>query len=54
MSLQSSRTLVLGIVVAAWVGSGGLAQADRVHLVDGAVIEGKVTRHGGKVVVELE
>jgi hypothetical protein len=30
------------------------AQADRVHLSDGAVIEGKATRQGDKVVVELE
>jgi hypothetical protein len=32
----------------------GVAHADRVHLVDGAVIEGKVTRQGDRVVIELE
>jgi hypothetical protein len=31
-----------------------VAHADRVHLVDGAVIEGKVTRQGDRVVIELE
>ena len=31
-----------------------LARADRVHLVSGAVIEGKATRQGDKVVVEVD
>lgn len=34
--------------------AAGLAHADRVHLVEGAVIEGKVSRQGNKVVIELE
>jgi hypothetical protein len=32
----------------------GVARADRVHLIDGAVIEGKVTRQGDRIVIELE
>ncbi len=40
--------LVLGCVLAAHV------RADEVHLVGGAVIEGKATRRGDKVLVEVE
>lgn len=47
-------SITLGIVGACWGLIAGVAQADRVHLVDGAVIEGKATRQGNKVVIELE
>jgi hypothetical protein len=45
---------MLGILGACFGLIAGVARADRVHLVDGAVIEGKATRQGNKVVIELE
>jgi hypothetical protein len=47
-------SIMLGILGACFGLISGVAQADRVHLVDGAVIEGKATRQGNKVVIELE
>lgn len=46
-------SMMLG-ALGACVALVGVARADRVHLVDGAVIEGKATRQGNKVVIELE
>jgi hypothetical protein len=56
------RVSVIGWVIAwvtAWViVCGGVlapvARADQVHLVGGAQLDGKATRHGDKVVVEME
>lgn len=48
------RSMMLGIFGACFGLIAGVAQADRVHLVDGAVIEGKATRQSNKVVIELE
>lgn len=45
---------MLGILGACWGLCAAVAQADRVHLVDGAIIEGKATRQGDKVMIELE
>lgn len=46
--------MMLGALGACFGLLAGVAQADKVHLVDGAVIEGKATRQGDKVVIELE
>lgn len=40
-------------IAALWL-CAGAAHADRVHLVDGAVIEGKATREGDRVVIEVD
>jgi hypothetical protein len=47
-------SIMLGLVGAGLMCMAGAARADRVHLVDGATIEGKATRAGSKVVIELE
>jgi hypothetical protein len=47
-------SITLGILGVCFGLIAGVAQADRVYLVDGAVIEGKATRQGDKVVIELE
>jgi hypothetical protein len=49
-----ASTMTLGMCGALIGSFAGTAYADRVHLVEGAVIEGKVSRHGDKVVIELE
>jgi hypothetical protein len=45
------RAVVLAALITALASAS--AQADRVHLVGGSVIEGKATRHGDRVIVEL-
>ena len=49
-----SLSMMLGLSGALIGVFAGAAHADKVHLVEGAVIEGKVTRQGNKVVIELE
>jgi hypothetical protein len=45
-------TIVVGLLLAAFV--PGAARADKVHLSGGAVLEGKVSQVGDKVLVEVE
>jgi hypothetical protein len=51
------RNSLLGsIAMSVWLafaGAGQRAHADEVHLVGGTQLEGKATRHGDKVVVEM-
>lgn len=42
------------LAVLSWSLMSGAVEADRVHLVDGAVIEGDARREGGKVVIQLD
>lgn len=51
---MSQLARLLGTLGVCWMLAVGVARADRVHLTDGAVIEGKATRQGDKVVIELE
>jgi hypothetical protein len=46
--------ILLGLLGAGLMLGAGAVRADRVHLTDGAIIEGKATRADGKVVIELE
>ncbi len=48
------KARALLIMVALFFAGLPLARADRVHLVDGGVLEGKVETQGDKVVVELD
>jgi hypothetical protein len=41
------------LLAAVWM-CAAVAHADRVHLIDGAVIEGKATREGERVVIEVD
>jgi len=48
------RVSFAGVVMVCVGVSAGAASADQVHLVGGAQLDGKATRHGDKVVVEME
>jgi hypothetical protein len=52
------KSLVGAVAVSVWAvwagGAAHAARADQIHLVGGTQLEGKATRHGDKVVVEME
>jgi hypothetical protein len=48
------RVSIAGLVMVCVYVLAATARADQVHLVGGAQLEGKVTRHGDKIVVEME
>jgi hypothetical protein len=55
LSSQWARRLMqLSALGAALFALGAVAHADKVHLRSGSVLEGKVTREGDKIVVQLE